>query len=83
MEIMIWGALLLAGLIVFAFLTGTRQTDESLKLEEQQARDGMDADLYRELKELLSRKKKIEAIRRLREKTGVGLYAAKQVIDGL
>ena len=42
MEIMIWGALLLAGLIVFAFLTGTRQTDESLKLEEQQARDGMD-----------------------------------------
>lgn len=83
MTVLIWGLIIAGGLFALVLTKGEKQSDESLREEEARARDGLDAELYRELTELLSRKKKIEAIKRLREKTGVGLYVAKQVVDTL
>lgn len=83
MDIVVWGILIIGAFIGLAWFTSDKQTDESLAEEAARAKEGLDAETYRELTDLLSRKKKIEAIKRLREKTGVGLYTAKQVVEGL
>ena len=83
MHFIVWivGALIL--LCILFWFTGTKQSDGELAEEMQQARDGLTAELYRELKDLVEQRRKIEAIKRLRAETGVGLYVAKKVIDEL
>ena len=70
-------------LCLLFWFSGTKQSDEELSAEMQRARDGLTAELYRELKDLVEQRRKIEAIKRLRAETGVGLYVAKKVIDEL
>ena len=83
MHFIVWivGALIVLCLLFWFF--GTKQSDEELSAEMQRARDGLTAELYRELKDLVEQRRKIEAIKRLRAETGVGLYVAKKVIDEL
>ena len=83
MYFIVWivGALIV--LCLLFWFSGTKQSDEELSEEMQRARDGLTAELYRELKDLVEQRRKIEAIKRLRAETGVGLYVAKKVIDEL
>lgn len=83
MHFIVWivGALIV--LCLLFWFSGTKQSDEELSAEMQRARDGLTAELYRELKDLVEQRRKIEAIKRLRAETGVGLYVAKKVIDEL
>ena len=83
MYFIVWivGALIV--LCLLFWFSGTKQSDEELSAEMQRARDGLTAELYRELKDLVEQRRKIEAIKRLRAETGVGLYVAKKVIDEL
>ena len=72
MHFIVWivGALIV--LCLLFWFSGTKQSDEELS-----------AEMHRELKDLVEQRRKIEAIKRLRAETGVGLYVAKKVIDEL
>lgn len=83
MMIFIW---IFVAILAFAFwfwVSADKPSQADTNAEIDFARESMDADLYRELSTLVSQGRKIEAIKRLREHSGVGLYAAKKVVDGL
>ncbi|MAP95726.1 MAG: hypothetical protein CMK07_12320 [Ponticaulis sp.] len=73
----------LALVALWIWFSGEKQPAAETQAEIERAQKSIDTDLYRELKELVSQGRKIEAIKRLRAASGVGLYAAKQVIDRL
>ena len=74
----------IVGLITFWFVfTGDRQSEESLQAELQRASSAITPELFVELKALLDDRKKLAAIKRLREETGCGLYVAKQIVDAI
>lgn len=83
MMLFIW---IFIALLVFAFwfwVSAERQPIGETNAEIERAQKSIDTELYRELKDLVSQGRKIEAVKRLREASGVGLYAAKKVIDRL
>ena len=70
-------------LVLWLWFSSEKQPEAETQAEIDRASKAIDADLYRELQELVSQGRKIEAIKRLRAASGVGLYAAKKVIDRL
>ena len=83
MNLIIWIVIALAGLVLWFWFSSEKQPRAETEAEIERAQKSMDADLHRELQELVSQGRKIEAIKRLRAASGVGLYAAKKVIDRL
>lgn len=83
MNLIIWIVIALAVLVLWFWFSSEKQPKAETEAEIERAQKSMDADLYRELQELVSQGRKIEAIKRLRAASGVGLYAAKTVIDRL
>ena len=83
MVFVIWIIIALILAAVLFWLTSEKHNRRNLEEEVERARNSMDADLYRELQELLSEGKRTEAITRLRKETGVSLYAATRGVDSL
>lgn len=77
------GAGSVIALIVLMFLTAKKQDPAVTRAEIERARAAIAPDLQYELESMLRDGRKIEAIKRLREVSGVGLYAAKQAVDSL
>lgn len=83
MNLIIWIVIALVVLVLWLWFSSEKQPEAETQAEIDRASKAIDADLYRELQELVSQGRKIEAIKRLRAASGVGLYAAKKVIDRL
>ena len=83
MNLIIWIVIALVVLVLWLWFSSEKQPEAETQAEIDRASKAIDADLYRELQELVSQGRKIEAINRLRAASGVGLYAAKKVIDRL
>ncbi|NHK26538.1 hypothetical protein FF098_001295 [Parvularcula flava] len=70
-------------LIVLLFLTAEKKDPALVQADIDQAKGAITPDLEFELQMLLRNGRKIEAIKRVREVSGVGPYAAKQAVDSL
>ncbi len=73
MNLIIWIVIALAGLVLWFWFSAEKQLRAETEAEIERAQKSMDAYLYRELQELVSQGRKIEAIKRLRAASGVGL----------
>ncbi|MAK61166.1 MAG: hypothetical protein CMK09_09335 [Ponticaulis sp.] len=83
MILVLWIFAAMLGFAVWYWFTAEKQYRRKIAEEIDHARLAMDSDLYRELQELLKDDRKPEAIKRLREETGVGQVAARSVVDAL
>ena len=81
MSIFFWVSIGLGAFVFWVFFTGERQSPESLAAALEKASSAITPELFGELQTILARGRKLEAIRRLRQETGCGLYVAKQIVD--
>tara|TARA_B100000678_G_scaffold221508_2_gene188936 strand:+ start:7348 stop:7599 length:252 start_codon:yes stop_codon:yes gene_type:complete len=83
MNFILWIFIGLSLIALWLWFAADKRNEDRIAKEMEHAREQISPEFYAELEALLYQGRKMEAIKRLREKTGIGLFAAKRVVETL